>query len=47
LEFNLKQIADRVGATVFGDDRVIITGINSLAEACPGQISFFSASKSF
>ena len=25
-----------------GDDRVIITGIASLAEACPGQISFYA-----
>jgi UDP-3-O-[3-hydroxymyristoyl] glucosamine N-acyltransferase len=42
LEFNLKEIADRVGGKVLGDDRLVITGINSLAEACPGQISFFA-----
>jgi UDP-3-O-[3-hydroxymyristoyl] glucosamine N-acyltransferase len=27
---------------VLGDDRIIITGIASLAEACPGQISFYA-----
>ncbi len=42
MEFNLKEIADRVGGKVLGDDRVIIKGIASLAEACPGQISFYS-----
>jgi UDP-3-O-[3-hydroxymyristoyl] glucosamine N-acyltransferase len=42
LEFNLKEIADRVGGKVLGDDRVIITGIASLAEACSGQISFYA-----
>jgi UDP-3-O-[3-hydroxymyristoyl] glucosamine N-acyltransferase len=42
LEFNLKEIADRVEGTVLGDDRVIITGIASLAEASPGLISFFA-----
>ena len=42
MEFELKEIAVRVGGKVLGDDRVVITGINSLAEARPGQISFFS-----
>jgi UDP-3-O-[3-hydroxymyristoyl] glucosamine N-acyltransferase len=42
LEFNVRQIADQAGGTVVGNDRVIITGIASLAEACPGQISFFA-----
>jgi UDP-3-O-[3-hydroxymyristoyl] glucosamine N-acyltransferase len=42
LEFTLKEIADRVGAKILGDDQEVITGINSLAEACPGQISFFA-----
>jgi UDP-3-O-[3-hydroxymyristoyl] glucosamine N-acyltransferase len=42
LEFRLKEIADRVGGKVLGDDGVVITGINSLAEARPGQISFFA-----
>jgi UDP-3-O-[3-hydroxymyristoyl] glucosamine N-acyltransferase len=41
LEFSLKEIADRVGGEVLGDDQVAITGIASLADACPGQISFF------
>ncbi len=37
----LKEIADLVGGEVIGDDRLIITGINSLAEASQGEISFF------
>jgi UDP-3-O-[3-hydroxymyristoyl] glucosamine N-acyltransferase len=42
LEFTLKEIAERVGGRVLGEDQGLITGINSLAEACPGQISFFA-----
>ena len=42
MEFDLKEIADRIGGKVFGDDRVTITGVASLAEARPGQISFFA-----
>lgn len=42
MEFRLKEIAARVGGKVLGDDRTVITGINSLAEAREGQISFFS-----
>ena len=42
MALKLKQISDQVGGAVIGDDQVMITGIGSLAEACPGQISFFS-----
>ena len=42
MEFHLKEIAERIGGKVLGDDRVIITGIASLAEACPGEISFYA-----
>jgi UDP-3-O-[3-hydroxymyristoyl] glucosamine N-acyltransferase len=42
LALSVKEIADRVGGKVLGDDRVVVSGINSLAEACPGQISFFA-----
>ncbi len=42
MEFHVREIADQAGGTVVGDDRVIITGIASLAEACPGQVSFFA-----
>jgi UDP-3-O-[3-hydroxymyristoyl] glucosamine N-acyltransferase len=38
----LKEIADLVGGEVIGDDQVIITGIHSLLEASPGEISFFN-----
>ncbi|KPK22501.1 MAG: hypothetical protein AMK69_19730 [Nitrospira bacterium SG8_3] len=37
----LKDIADLVGGEVIGDDQVLITGIHSLLEASPGEISFF------
>jgi len=42
LELDLKEIADRIGGKVLGDDRVTVTGVASLAEARPGQISFFA-----
>lgn len=38
----LKEIAELVGGEVIGDDRVMITGINSLLEASRGEISFFA-----
>jgi UDP-3-O-[3-hydroxymyristoyl] glucosamine N-acyltransferase len=38
----LKEIADLVGGEVIGDDQVLITGIHSLLEASPGDMSFFS-----
>jgi len=40
LEFTLKEIADRVGGKILGDDQVAVTGINSLAEACPDRSPF-------
>ena len=42
MPFSIRQIAEQAGGTVVGDDRVIISGIASLAEACPGQIAFFA-----
>jgi len=42
LAFSLKEIADRVGGKILGDDQMVVTGINSLADACPGQIAFFA-----
>lgn len=42
MEFSLKEIADRVGGKVLGDDRAVVTGIAALGEAGPGQISFFA-----
>ncbi|MBN2033143.1 MAG: UDP-3-O-(3-hydroxymyristoyl)glucosamine N-acyltransferase [Deltaproteobacteria bacterium] len=44
MEFTLKEIADRVGGEVSGDDRTRITGINSLELASEGEISFFTGS---
>ena len=41
MEITLRQIADMVGGEVIGDDQVVITGINSLDKAAPGEISFF------
>jgi len=42
LELILREIADSVGGDVIGDDKTVITGINSLDEASCGEISFFS-----
>jgi UDP-3-O-[3-hydroxymyristoyl] glucosamine N-acyltransferase len=42
LEIPLKKIARAVGGKVIGDDRLGITGIDSLDSAGPGSISFFA-----
>ena len=42
MELTLREIADSVGGDVIGDDKTVITGINSLDEASCGEISFFS-----
>ncbi|MFH0845643.1 MAG: UDP-3-O-(3-hydroxymyristoyl)glucosamine N-acyltransferase [Pseudomonadota bacterium] len=42
MPFILKEISELLGGKVAGDDQVLITGINSLKEASPGEISFFS-----
>jgi len=42
LEYTVKQIADLVGAKVIGDEQILISGINSLDEASPEEISFFA-----
>jgi UDP-3-O-[3-hydroxymyristoyl] glucosamine N-acyltransferase len=41
--FALKEIAERVEGKVIGDEEIRITGINSLAEASEGEISFFTS----
>jgi UDP-3-O-[3-hydroxymyristoyl] glucosamine N-acyltransferase len=41
LSYTLKQIADLVGGQVVGDGQVLVSGMNSLAEAQEGEISFF------
>jgi len=41
----LAEIAGAVGGRIVGDGRFIITGINSLNEAGPSEISFFSDSR--
>ena len=42
MELTLREIADSVGGDVIGDDKTVVTGINSLDEASCGEISFFS-----
>ncbi len=42
MRISLSQIAQAVGGETIGDDSVIITGINSLDAAGPGDISFFA-----
>ncbi len=41
LTFTLRQIADKIGGEVVGDDQAVITGIASLHEATNGDVSFF------
>ncbi|HUT70695.1 MAG TPA: UDP-3-O-(3-hydroxymyristoyl)glucosamine N-acyltransferase [Desulfatiglandales bacterium] len=42
MELTLKHIAKSIGGTVVGDDRISITGINSLLEAKKGEMSFLA-----
>lgn len=42
MEILLKKIAQVTGGEVIGDDRIIISGVNSLDIARPGEISFFT-----
>ena len=42
MELTLKHIAKSIGGTVVGDDRISITGINSLLEAEKGEMSFLA-----
>nr|MBW1701655.1 UDP-3-O-(3-hydroxymyristoyl)glucosamine N-acyltransferase [Deltaproteobacteria bacterium] len=42
MEFPLKKIARVAGGKVIGNDSIIISGINSLDEAGPGDICFFA-----
>jgi UDP-3-O-[3-hydroxymyristoyl] glucosamine N-acyltransferase len=42
LAFKLREIAEFIGGEVVGDDRIFITGINSLHEASEGEVSFFA-----
>ena len=42
MKLSLKKIAQKVGGKVIGDDRSIITGVNSLDAAESGEISFFA-----
>jgi UDP-3-O-[3-hydroxymyristoyl] glucosamine N-acyltransferase len=42
LEYTLKDIAELVGGKVFGSDQILISGINSLADAKEGEISFYA-----
>lgn len=42
MEVTVKEIARQVGGTVIGDDRIIISNINSLDKACPGELSFYA-----
>ena len=45
MERTLREIADFIGGEVLGDDRVSITGINSIDRASRGEISFFFDSR--
>lgn len=45
MELPLKKIAQIVGGNVIGNDTLLITGINSLNAAGPGELSFFKSSR--
>lgn len=42
MEVTLRHIAESIGGTIVGDDQVLIKGINSLALAEEGEISFLA-----
>ena len=42
MELSLEHLARQVGGVVIGDDSTMITGVNSLAAANTGEISFFA-----
>ncbi len=42
MEFTLREIADLIGGRIKGNGDIIITGVNSLELAKPGEISYFS-----
>ena len=42
MNFTLSQIAECVGGELFGDDRIVISGVGPLMGASEGQISFFT-----
>lgn len=44
-EYSLKEIAQRLNGEVYGDDQVIIKGVQSLADAQEGEISFLGNKK--
>ena len=41
MEINIREIAELITGKIVGPDDVLITGINSLDKALPGEISFF------
>jgi UDP-3-O-[3-hydroxymyristoyl] glucosamine N-acyltransferase len=45
MRVTVRDVAQLLGGTVIGDDRQVITGISSLTEANPGDISFLANPK--
>ena len=45
MRVTVREVAQLLGGTVIGDDQQIITGISSLTEASPGDISFLANPK--
>ncbi len=41
MELSLKKIAQEIGGKVYGDENTVIKGVNSLAAAVTGEISYF------
>ncbi|MCD4699510.1 MAG: UDP-3-O-(3-hydroxymyristoyl)glucosamine N-acyltransferase, partial [Phycisphaerae bacterium] len=42
LNLTVRQLADRIGGRVVGDDSGVISGIAPLSLACAGDVSFLS-----
>lgn len=43
----VKEIAEKVGATIIGDDNLIATGLNEIHKVTPGDITFVDVKKYF
>ncbi len=41
----LHQLADQIGAQVVGDGSITVSSVNTLEDACPGQVSFLANPK--
>ena len=45
MRVTVREVAHLVGGTVIGDETQVLTGISSLTEANPGDVSFLANPK--